>query len=123
MVKEIIHYKCEICGEEHRNKDNAINCEAVGIKKLLHVDTIFSMRYEGIVFSVIIQYPNEYKHHHGYSTWVCRDTCMGDNCCGENYCGMESWDKIYPPDKTLPAYQRMIEALKDANIKPIDYKE
>jgi len=124
MVKEVIFYECEICGERHKNKDNAIDCENIGIKKLLPIGTIFSMSgYKNIVFAIIVQYPNEHRHHHGYSTWACRDTGMGDNCAGENYCGMESWDKIYPPDKTLPAYQRMIKVLKDANIKPTDYIE
>jgi hypothetical protein len=122
MVKEIINYKCEICGMQFKDKDMAQDCESTGIKELLPVGTIFSMGYEGIVFAVVVQYPNHYRHHHSYRTWACRDTGAGDNCAGENYCGMESWDMIYPPDKTLPAYQRIVKALKDANITPIDYK-
>lgn len=128
MVKEITNYKCEICGMQFKSKDDAINCESGGVKKLLPIGTIFGMGYDvgmvydGMVFAVIVQHPNLYRHHHGYNTWACRDTKAGDNCTEKNYCGMESWDSIFPPDKTIPAYQRMIKALKDANIVPIDYE-
>lgn len=124
MVEEIIKYKCEICGMVYDKLVQAVDCESKGIISLHPIGTIFCM-YNDItmVFVIIKQYPNKFGHNHSYSTWACRDTKAGDNCGAEDFCGLESWDKIYTPDKTVPAYNRMLEALRAVNIEPIDYKD
>ena len=122
MVKSIIikSYECEICSVRHDTLNNAKECEAQGVPILLPIGTIFS-QYKDIIFCVIKQYKK--GHHNTYSTWACRDTSASDNAGGGKYCRSSSWDIISPPNKNIPAYKRMIKALKDAGIKPINYVE
>ena len=120
MAKIITQYQCEICKERYEKEPDAIECESKGIPDLISIGTIFSMGVGDMVFAVIKQLPNQYGHHHGYLTWGCRDTDAGDNAEGEHFCGFESWDKIYPPNKKIPAYKRMIKALQKTKIKPIE---
>lgn len=122
MVDKITKYKCSICNEIYDDVKNANHCESKGIIELYPIGTVYSMYKEpNMIFAVVKQYPNRYGHHHSYLTYACRDTPVGDNCSGENFCGFDSWTKIYPPNKESPAYTRMIEALKNEEINPIDY--
>ena len=122
-MEKIIKYQCEICKTRFTKKQEALDCEKVGVLKLLPIGLVFNYQEDKkIIFAVIKQYPNEYRHHHSYSVWATRDTGMGDNIGGEDYCGHESWSNKYLPNKKLPAYKRMLDALKKADIKPIIYK-
>ena len=122
MVNEIKKYKCSICNKVHDDIESANRCESKGIIKLHPIGTVYSMYKEpNMVFAVIKQHPNNNGHHHSYLTWACRDTPTGDNCSGEEFCGFESWTEIYPPNKESPAYTRMLEALENEGIDPIDY--
>ena len=124
MVKEISYFECEICKTKHDNKVDALQCEAKGLPDLYPKGMVFMVDEDNpMIFAVIKQYPKYYPHHHAYSTWACRDTNAGDNAGKECYCGLESWDKIYPPNKELPAYERMIKALKKNKFKVTDYKQ
>ena len=124
MIEEVIKYKASICNTVYDELVQATDCERKGIIPLHPIGTIYNMYKDpDMVFAVIKQMPNNYKHHHSYLTWACRDTSAGDNCGGDDYCGFDSWDKIYSPDKTTPAYKRMLQALHETKIKPIDYKE
>jgi len=124
MVNKITKYQCEICNKVYGSEKEASDCEATGQLDLFPIGMVFAMyKDKPMVFAVVKQYPNNYGHHHGYSTWACRDTKYGDNAGSKNYCGLESWDSIYSPNKDIPAYGRMIKALEKAGIKPIDYKE
>jgi hypothetical protein len=123
MVEIITIYRCEICNDKFKTMKEAKICEAKGIDELLPIGTVYSLpSYDNIVFAVIKQWPKNYGHHHAYSTWACRDTDSGDNAEGEKFCGLASWDRIIAPFR-IPAYERMIEALKKAAIKPIEYVE
>ncbi len=119
MVRKIREYVCEICKKSYGLESEANKCESKGIPKLYPIGLIFSMAHPGkkIVFAIIKQQPQNWGHHHSYSTWACRDTPAGDNVGEESYCGVESWDKIHPSNKNIPAYKRMIKALKDNKIK------
>lgn len=122
MVDEIIKYKCSICGQVYDDIERANDCESKGIINLHQIGTVYNMyKNSDMVFAIIRQFPNSYGHHHGYSTWVCRDLPSRDNCSGEEFCGLDSWTKIYSPNKEAPAYIRILEALKNEGIKPIDY--
>jgi hypothetical protein len=121
MVKETINYDCEICGSRYNTKKEADKCESQGLPKLYPIGMVFSMGHENMVFAIIKQYPKHYGHHHTYSTHACRDTEAGDNEFGK-YCGIDSWSKIYPPNKDIPAYKRMIRILRKHKIKPTNYK-
>ncbi len=124
MVDEIAKYKCSICNEIYDNVEDANRCESKGIIPIHPIGTIFSMYdKKEMIFAIIEQHPNTYGHHHTYSTWACRDTKSGDNCGGEDFCGLESWDTIFPPNKKIPAYKRMVGTLRIADINPIDYKK
>ena len=120
MVKEIIVYECEICGNKSTDKDGIERCEKRGVPELLPIGTVYQMYKEPeMVFAVVKQFPNDYPHMHSYSTWACRDTPAGDTL-GENHCGLNSGYEIYSPDKTTPAYSRLIMALEAKGITPID---
>ena len=123
-MKTIIKYQCEKCGKTYNEKENAENCENGPTPELLAIGTIFTIvsYVDDIVFAIIKQRPKTYGHHHAYSTWACRDTPAGDNVGGEDYCGFESWSVGLPPNKNIPAYDRMVKALKEAKIKPVDFK-
>ena len=123
MVKKRVEYECEICRSAFKNKKDADECEAKGVPKLYPIGMIFSYGDDEMVFVIIKQHPKNYSHHHSYSTWACRDNGAGDNAKGKDFCGLESWDRIFPPNKKLPAYERMIKALKANKTKPIDYIE
>jgi hypothetical protein len=123
MVNKIIIYECQICKKCYTDEKEAEECEQKGVPELYPIGMVFAMDMDNeMVFAVIKQYPKIYPHHHGYSTWACRDTPAGDNAEGEQFCGLKSWDKIYPPNKQIPAYKRMINALKKASINPVDFE-
>jgi hypothetical protein len=131
-MKEIIEYQCEICGEKYADRDDAISCESKVIPKVYPIGMMFSMPYIKeiqIVFAVIKQSYKAYGHNHSYLTWACRDGGKegdieyGDNTGGKDYCGLDSWSNIRSPDKNIPAYKRMLIALKKADIESIDYNE
>ena len=120
MIKEIIEYECEICGDKYSTKEDAEDCESKGLPELYPIGMIFSLGYENMLFAVIKQNVKAYGHHHSYLTHACRDTNIGDNIFGQ-YCGFDSWHKISEPDTSLPCYQRIYKVLKDNNIKSINY--
>lgn len=122
MVKKITRYRCEICNEVYEDKKDADNCERKGVTPLYPIGMMFKMYgCNEIVFAIIKQHSNLYLHNHGYSVWACRDGNYRDNCGWGEFCGLDSWTKIYPPNKTIPAYKRMTTALKEAKITPSDY--
>jgi hypothetical protein len=131
MVRDRIIYTCEICGEEWESRSGAEGCERKGVPGLLPIGTIFARKdyKEKIVFAVIKQQEKRYGHHHSYSCWACRDMPeldgtgkTRDNCKGEDYCGLDSWNFVAPPNRKLPAYKRMVRALRKVKITPMDYK-
>lgn len=124
MVEKIIYYKCTICKCLYSDLYSAEKCEQKGKPELYPIGLIFCLpNYENIIFAVIKQQELFYNHNHSYSTWACRDTPVGDNAGSEEYCGLLGRDKIMSPNKKIPAYKRMIKALKKHNIQPIDYIE
>ena len=132
-MKELTKYQCEICRKLYDNKNDAIACESKGVPELYPIGMIFmypNIKDIEIIFAVIKQNFGCYDggHHHSYLTWACRDRKKknglnySDNVGGEEFCGIDSWSKIIPPNKNIPAYQRMLDALEKAKIKPINYK-
>jgi len=122
-MKEIIQYQCEICGDLFSNKKKAIECESLGIPELYQIGLVFMRSHiHDIIFAIIKQNLGAYsKHYHSYLTWACRDNGYGDNVGGSDFCGLDSWSEITAPNKNIPAYKRMVQALKEANIEPINY--
>lgn len=103
-------YRCEVCGNIFKVKENAEKCEARGKPQEYPVGMLFAYPgYEDIVFAVAGNH--EQGHVNFISAWAARD-----NGCGDNYDETCTCTRVSPPKRSLPAFQRMVLSLKQKNI-------
>jgi len=130
MVKEEIRYRCEICMQSYEHKESAENCEArgKGEDKLLPIGLVYGYgaeddMYPNMVFAIIKTAVD--GHVADAASWGCRDMKEGvrDNITHkEGYCRGTDLERLQYQTKVqtdIPAYKRLIAALKRENIKPI----
>ena len=111
-----ILYQCEICKRTYSSKEEAIECESQKAREY-PIGTIFGLGCDNIVFAVIKNNFISYPHSNYISFYACRDNGYGDNV--SEYCGdFLHLNDLNKPVKDIPAFTRMVEALKKQGIEP-----
>lgn len=103
-------YRCEICGGIFKRKEAAEQCEARGRPQKYLIGMLFAVPgYDDIVFAVARNHVEGHSNFIG--AWAARDNGYGDNYDETCTC-----TKVSPPNRSLPAFQRMVSNLTDRNI-------
>ncbi|RJX20354.1 MAG: hypothetical protein C4570_03860 [Ammonifex sp.] len=106
-------YQCEICRRIFQEKEEAERCEARGKPQEYPVGMLFASGYSDIVFAVARN--NVDGHANFISAWAARDNGYGDNYNKTCTC-LCSGEAMSSPDRSLPAFQRIVSNLTDRNI-------
>lgn len=128
-------YQCSICGETYDDPKKAENCLSKGSPPKAPIGLIYCHEEDGgylhddgmvLVFAVVQESRDGHTCH--TSCWAARsgfNDNLGDMkiCCGgpSAYNGKD-WDLsiFYPPNPDWPETQRVIHALKEAGIEPLN---
>jgi hypothetical protein len=127
-MKTITIYKCEICGNEYRQRDPAEICEQKGRPDatIYPRGMIFGNAsrgfYKGITFVVDkVEVARDCKHYLQERLWAFRDTCAGDSRYLHDVCGSGNFfmmGKADVPDRKHPTFRRAVEFLRRYGIPP-----
>ena len=128
-MKTITIYKCEICGNEYRQRDLAEICEQKGRPDatIYPRGMIFGNAsrgyYKGITFVVAkVEVARGCKHYLRDQLWAFRDTSAGDSRYLQDVCGSGNFfmtGKADVPDRKHPTFLRAVKFLFDHGIVPL----
>ena len=139
-MKTITRFKCEICGEEYNNEEDAIECEGRGKfdPSKFPIGTMFEYEHNGYggVFAIGKARTHNNAHLGNVIYWACRTKGYPGDSLGEELCGGDLrnsdepnmsryWDFHRLPKNRVnsPEYKRMVEFLRSRNIQPKYYNE
>ena len=121
MPTEIKLYECNICKQQYKLLEHAIDCENQVIPEALPVGLVFgnaddpSHLYHNITFAVA---ESKLEGHYRYDLrWACRDTPHGDSL-GRERCGGDTVHlyKGNAASPTHPTFRRMVKWLQSQDI-------
>ena len=123
MAEFLMHWKCDVCGQEFTDIMAALKCENREPPVVYSVGTIYGNNkigalHENLVFAIASNKIEE--HWNRYRSWICRDNIAGDSLGiethGFSYNRLGEYESHV--NKEMPAFKRMVAWLRKNNIVP-----